>query len=389
MTELAANVLPVQSVSPASLGPGAFRYIDIASIDREQKAIVNPALVDNQDAPSRARQLVSANDVLVSTVRPNLNAVAYVPRELDGAVASTGFTVLRPDSRKLDSRYLYHWVRTQRFVDEMTRLATGASYPAVSDSIVKRSEIPLPPVKEQMRIAEVLDRADALRQMRRIAIQKLDSLLQSVFLDMFGDPNSNPKKINQSRFGDVFKSVRYGTGSPPEYVESGNPFIRATNVKRGTVIRKDLKFISDDEAKKIAKCKVSFGDLVVVRSGVNSGDSAMIPKEFDGAYAAYDLVVELDYHDAVFYNFLINSAFGKQSMRKVTRRAAQPHLNADQLREMVFFRPSEPRRGHFVAVHERIDTVRSKFTLELENLNNLFNSIQQRAFNGELFQEDK
>src|SRR5262245_18036513 len=107
-----------------------FEYIDIASIDREQKTVTSTTRTRAPDAPSRARQIVQKGDVLVSTVRPGLNAVALVPASLDGAIASTGFTVLRCDERRLHGPYLFHWVRGSAFMDEMVRLATGASYPA-------------------------------------------------------------------------------------------------------------------------------------------------------------------------------------------------------------------------------------------------------------------
>jgi type I restriction enzyme, S subunit len=149
--------------------------------------------IDSHEAPSRARQLVAKDDVLVSTVRPNLNAVAYLEEEFDGATASTGFCVLRAKSNKLDSRYLYYWVHITYFIDDMVRESTGASYPAVSDSIIKKNEIPLPPIEEQKRIAAILDKADRVRRKRQEAIRLTEELGRSIFLDMFGDPVTNPK----------------------------------------------------------------------------------------------------------------------------------------------------------------------------------------------------
>ncbi len=267
----------------------------------------------------------------------------------------------------------------------MIERSTGGAQPNISQDIIRNLEIPLPPLPEQRRIAEVLDKADALREKRRLALQKLDTLLQSVFVEMFGDPVKNPKGLEKSRFGNIFKSVRYGTGSPPAYIANGNPFIRATNIKTGTVILKDLKFISDEDAKKIEKCRVSYGDLIVVRSGVNSGDCAMIPKKFDGAFAAYDLIVELGLYDAIFYNYLINSDFGKQTIGKLTRRAAQPHLNAEQLSSIKFIRPNPAETERFVLFYQKVEELKGKFNFELSKLENLFQSLQQKAFKGELF----
>lgn len=172
--------------------PREIDYIDLSSVDNELKSITSPSKVDSVDAPSRARQLVATGDVLVSTVRPNLNAVAVVPPSLDGATASTGFAVLRPGS-EVDGRYLYHWTRSSAFVSDMVRKATGASYPAVSTAIVKRSDLPLPPLEEQRRVAAILDQADALRMLRRSTAALVDELEQSVFFEIFGHPLGNPQ----------------------------------------------------------------------------------------------------------------------------------------------------------------------------------------------------
>ncbi len=97
---------PVQSANPAYIfGGDEFSYIDITAIDRENRAISNPQVFTGSDAPSRARQLIKAGDILVSTVRPNLNTVAVVGRDFDGAIASTGFCVLRVKDGQLDSNY--------------------------------------------------------------------------------------------------------------------------------------------------------------------------------------------------------------------------------------------------------------------------------------------
>jgi type I restriction enzyme S subunit len=131
-------------------------YIDISSIDNRSKSITSPMRLLGRDAPSRARQRVKANDVLVATVRPYLNAVAMVPPALDGAVCSTGFTVLRAEAT-LDPNYLFLFVRSPRFVQELSDLVQGALYPAVTDRDVRDQRLLLPSVAEQRRIAQALN----------------------------------------------------------------------------------------------------------------------------------------------------------------------------------------------------------------------------------------
>ncbi|MEO0485534.1 MAG: restriction endonuclease subunit S [Pseudomonadota bacterium] len=234
----------VQTWDPRKQGAGTtLRYIDIGSVSQIEKVIENPPTIQAEEAPSRARQIVKAGDILISTVRPNLNAVALVPDELDGATASTGFSILRPDNAHLTRNYLFHWVRTQAFISEMMRQATGQSYPAVSDKIVKASKIPLPPLEEQRRIAGILDQADALRRLRNRALDKLNTLGQAIFHEMFGDISRNCKNLPQLSLTDAltFKTGKLDSNAA---VEGGRyPFF--TCAKEASTID---KFAFDGEA---------------------------------------------------------------------------------------------------------------------------------------------
>ena len=206
-TPLGSCVLRVETWNPLRAAPDEeFRYIDLSAVDQDTKSITEAREIACAEAPSRARQLVRTGDVLVSTVRPNLNGVARVPNDLNGATASTGFCVLRPDPEKLSGRYLFHWVKSAAFVGDMVSKATGASYPAVSDRIIFESLFPLPPLGEQRRIAAILDQAETLRTQRRTALALLDSLTQSLFLDMFGDALASDER---TPMGELVSEFRY------------------------------------------------------------------------------------------------------------------------------------------------------------------------------------
>jgi type I restriction enzyme S subunit len=131
------------------------RYIEISGIDRATKKIVEAPEVAPADAPTRARQWVKPEDVLVSLTRPNLNAVALVPDWLDGAVASTGFDVLRANS--VLPKWLHYRVRSQAFVMDVCAGLQGVVYPAIRPKDVRAHRFPLPPIGEQERLVEVLD----------------------------------------------------------------------------------------------------------------------------------------------------------------------------------------------------------------------------------------
>lgn len=146
------------TIEPTQRVPAAkdeFIYIDIASVDRNSKSITSPQALRGDKAPSRARKVIQTGDVLVSMTRPNLNAVALVPAELDSQIASTGFDVLRPNG--VDPRWVFGLVRSQDFIRTMSDLVQGALYPAVRSRDVRAYKAPVAPLAEQMRVADKLD----------------------------------------------------------------------------------------------------------------------------------------------------------------------------------------------------------------------------------------
>jgi len=153
-----------------------FRYIDISSVDSTRKRIVEAKTLLGKDAPSRARQVILENDVIVATTRPNLNAVAIVPPELNNHICSTGFCVLRATDRIVPD-FLFAFVRHESFVKALSDLVKGALYPAVNDKQVKAVTIPLPPLPEQKRIAAILnEQMAAVERARKAAEGELEAI---------------------------------------------------------------------------------------------------------------------------------------------------------------------------------------------------------------------
>lgn len=146
----------VDAVNPKTEPTRQFTYLDIASIDNSIQRISEPKVYFGKEAPSRARQLVKANDVLLSTVRPYLKNIALVDKRYDGQIASTGFCVIRA-SRIANPKLLFHFIQTKGFLNLLNRMQRGTSYPAVRDSDVMSQGFPLPPLPEQHRIVAKIE----------------------------------------------------------------------------------------------------------------------------------------------------------------------------------------------------------------------------------------
>lgn len=170
-TTLGAVTAPRVEQSGPNPQDDEFVYIDIGCVDVALKTIVTRQMLRTRDAPSRARQRVNAGDILVSMTRPNLNAVAVVSAEFDGAICSTGFHVLRPVL--VPSSLLLAVVRSTSFIEAMTERVQGALYPAIRPDDIRSFGFDLAPEFEQTRIVAKLDAFFALTAAVRARVEQL------------------------------------------------------------------------------------------------------------------------------------------------------------------------------------------------------------------------
>lgn len=367
-----------------------FNYIDLSAIDQDSKLIVGMREVSCKEAPSRARQLVAKDDILVSTVRPNLNGVGQVPDYLDGATASTGFCILRPRSSLLDGRFLFHWVKSPVFIADMVNKATGASYPAVSDRIILESFLPFPPLPEQKRIADILDCADSLRVKRRVALYKLDELVQSVFIEMFGDPVAN---INGWKIVPLSEyTTKIGSGATPRggksaYKTSGISLIRSLNVRDGEFNHKDLAFIDEQQATKLSNVQVEKNDVLLNITGASVARVCRVPDLVLPARVNQHVSIirpNSDLNSVFLEQLLLSSSMKKKLLRISGAGATREAITKAQLEEFEVILPPLSLQQEFAQIIATIEKQRSLHKASLAELDELFASLQYRAFRGEL-----
>lgn len=383
-------VEPVHTWNPKIEGPDIdFCYIDIASVSQLEKRIVSTTRIVGSEAPSRARQLVSAGDVLVSTVRPNLNAVAYVSNDQDGATASTGFSILRPTRETLYGRYLFHWVRCPSFITEMVRNATGQSYPAVSDRIVKSSHIPLPPLEEQKVIAATLDKGDALRRLRQQAIDRLNTLSQSIFIEMF--PQEVLSELPNVLVNDVSRDMRTGPfGSQllhSEFTDTGVAVLGIDNVVTNEFAWAKPRHISSIKYKSLKRYTVRGGDVLITIMGT-CGRCAVVPDNIPLAINTKHLCCISVRRDKILPEFLKAVFLWDRGVARQlgveAKGAVMPGLNMGIIKKLKIPLPPMEMQKKLI---DRLQAVRKcldSSNTSVAKTEVFFVSLQQRAFAGEL-----
>lgn len=381
-------VLPVSTWNPVRDAPNAeFAYIDLGSVDNQAKQITASQTLVGHNAPSRARQLVCAGDVLVATVRPNLNGVCHIPRELDGATASTGFCVLRADGKRLHDRYLFHWVRDPAFVDDMVRKATGASYPAISDRIVLNSGIPLPPLAKQKHLAAILDQADELRRKRRKILEELEHLGRSVFAKMFGAVESKSRRWPEYSLDDLSSKITDGEHLNPPFSGLGMPIVMAGNVGQRHVDLSTAKRVSEELGQRFRKkCAPQRGDLLLVSRGATIGRLCVVDSDLPFCLMGSVILIKprLELVSSRFIVSLLKIPAMQSRLYNASGASAQQAIYLKDVKRIRCPVPPLALQREFGGWLTQIDIDIDLAQKHLDQLDTLFASLQHRAFRGEL-----
>ena len=367
------------SRNPTKFPDQNFVYVDVAGVDNKTKQISGARTLIGADAPSRARKVIRSGDVLVSTVRPNLNAVAVVPESLDGQVASTGFCVLRATPRVLPE-YLFNFVRSQTFVDNLNQLVAGALYPAVTDGQVLDQKLPVPAVAEQRRIVDLLSRAEGIVRLRREAQQKAAELVPAIFIDMFGDPATNPSGWPKSLFGEVGTLDRGKSRHRPRDAAAlyggSYPFIQTGDVANsGGRIRHYLAAYSEAG---LAQSRLWRAGTLCITIAANIAKTGVL--EFDSCFP--DSVVGFIPGNRVRVGFVQAwLGFLQPTLEANAPQAAQKNINLEILRALPIPVPPTVLQDVFIERCERVISVQRQQQDATAAAQAAFSALLARSFN--------
>lgn len=341
-----------------------------------------PRTITETGLAKSSATMLPAQSVLFSSRAP----IGHVAINTVPMCTNQGFKSFVPDPTQVFADYLYYWLRAHKV--QLQSLGNGATFKEISKNVISKVELPLPPLPEQRRIAAILDKADALRQKRREAIAKLDQLLESVFLEVFGDPVTNPKGWKTRLVSECCERVTVGIVVKPAsyYVDNGVPALRSINVGSGQIIRNNLIEIDRvAHETKLSKTILHEGDVIVVRSG-QPGRAAIVPKNLNGANAIDLLIATPDKRiiTAQYLSAVLNSAAGKRLVLTEQRGQVQKHLNVKQLADAQLPMPPMPEQLRFSRILSAVEAEKEKVLFSEARIEALNRAIQQRAFAGQL-----
>lgn len=310
--------------------------------------------------------------------------VGEVSQLLFDATTNQAVCSIIPDDSLCDVNYLYRYLQAQK--DNLLNLRVGGGQPNISQGIIKDLIVPLPPLEEQRRIASILDKADEIRQKRQQAIEKLDELLQATFIDMFGDPIKNEKGWSIGTIGDMLESVKYGSSDKAE-LEGEVPILRMNNITySGEMNLKDLKYIKQEQADE--KYLVHQGDILFNRTNSKElvGKTAVYYGPEPMAYAGYLVRGRtLPEHIPEYISGFLNSSWGKSTLQSMCKSIiGMANINAKEFQSISLPIPPSELQLQFKKKVYAIREHKLKLKIQLHQYDELFNALQQKAFNGTL-----
>ncbi|MFM5981471.1 MAG: restriction endonuclease subunit S [Sphaerospermopsis kisseleviana] len=387
-----AKLNEVANIERMSIQPKQIKdetiYVGLEHIEKGGRFIGLKTVKNGELASSKFQ--FTKRHILYGKLRPYLAKIACP--EFSG-ICSTDILPILPKSN-VDRKFLFHFLRQPKIVDYANSQAVGINLPRLSPSVLTNLEIPLPPLEEQKRIAEILDQAEELRRKRKEAIAQLDTLTQSIFLEMFGDPVVNPKGWEQLPFAELLTNIDSGW-SPVclDHPVSGEEW---GVLKLGAVTWCEYDHTQNKalppNVEPDPNLEVKTGDLLFTRK--NTYDlvgACVLVRETPPRLMMSDLIFRFRLRadanvNPCFLHQLLIYPTKRRNIQKLAGGSASsmPNISKAKLQTTLIEVPPLSLQKEFAQRVEAVEELKKSHRASLLELDALFASLQHRAFKGEL-----
>ncbi|WP_414552762.1 restriction endonuclease subunit S [Anabaena sp. CCY 0017] len=382
VAEVVTGTTPLTS-HPEYYG-GSIPFIGPAELGKVESITQSPKSL-SPDGAKQAR-LLPAETVLVCCIGATIGKVGFSGTQL---ATNQQINALVCNKDIVFPRYVFHYCRTLESL--IRHQGASTTLPLLPKGRFQEIEIPIPPLEEQKRIAEILDRAEELRAKRREAIAQLNTLTQSIFFEMFGNSVNN---FNIATIEEVAAKSQYALSSGPfgsnltsqHYVDDGVIILRGLNVTGNRLNLESLKFISQEKAKELARSEVKPGDIVVVAVG-SSGLAYQIPSSLPRAIMSQNfnkITPDLQKVNATYLTFCINTSIVQNQINQKITDTVRTFLSLTKLKTIKIPLPPLSLQQEFARRIQSVEKLKASHRASLSELDALFASLQHRAFRGEL-----
>ena len=307
------------------------------------------------------------------------------------AVSTDCFVIQPKDKKRVFSKFVYYYLSGNMNILENGFKGAGLKH--ISKDYLENIEIPLPNLATQQRIAAILDQADAIIQNNRAIVQKYDALTQSLFLDMFGDPVKNEKGWEKRKLNDFLEVlVDVGSNGGNDWVSANIKMkdeedyalmIRTVNLNKND-FENNLKYVSEETYNLFKKTKVYGGEIIMNKIG-SAGEFWLMPYlNRPVSLGLNQLMMTFKNLDKFYFYFYFSTNYGKKLINSKLNGATTKSITKTALRDLDILYPPMELQNQFAERVAMIEAQKQQAQLELAKSEELFASLLQRAFNGEL-----
>jgi type I restriction enzyme, S subunit len=329
---------------------------------------------------------VKAGDILISLVG-TFGKVLVVPDIFEPGIINPRLVRLSLNPKLIDPYFFCRFFRSPLAQTQMSLQSHGGTMDILNAKNISELFVPLPPLEEQRRIAAILDKADAVRRKRKEAIALTEELLRSAFLDMFGDPVTNPKGWDIVELYKLLTFITTGSrGWAKFYASEGRLFLRIQNVKDGKLLLEDVAYVNPPDSAEARRTRVQEGDVLLSMTA-DLGRTAVIPKGLQPAYINQHLAI-LRLNQKLISPFylaaFLSSVGGRLQITRLNREGVKAGLNFDDVKSLHILLPPINMQKKYEDFCKHQTEILSQYKQSSDAAQNLFNSLLQKAFRGEL-----
>ncbi|WP_296130212.1 restriction endonuclease subunit S [Pseudomonas sp. Ga0074129] len=382
--------LVTKGTTPTSVGfdfaEHGVPFLRIQNISGSTVSLDDVLYIEENTHNALGRSKIRPGDFLI-TIAGTIGRTAIVPPGFPESNCNQAVAILRFDEAKLWPKFLLYWLSTEDATGQISGRKVTATISNLSLGQIKELEIPLPPLSEQKRIADILDKADAIRRKRQQAIHLADDFLLAVFLDMFGDPATNPKGWEVSSLDQHLEFLTSGSrGWAKYYSDSGSKFIRIQNVGKNKLLLTDMAYVNAPKGAEAARTKIQTGD-VLLSITADLGRSSVVTSDIEDGYVNQHLAIlrlKKDELNSRYLSAYLSSDAGVRQFFVKNKSAVKAGINFSDIRSLEIQVPPISLQRSYENLYERVMGFQLKQSENLDVAEATFSSLSQKAFSGQL-----
>ena len=393
LSEVAAMMTDGDWIESKDQSPNGIRLLQVGNIgkgfyiDKSERAkYISEITFSNLKCTE-----VIEGDILISRLPDPVGRACIVPHHNIKLITAVDCTIIRLNSQLCNKHYLLHYLCSPQYFWQIEKYVVGTTRSRISRKNLQTISVPLPPLPVQQQIADVLDQANVLLEKRKAQIEKLDLLVKSRFLEMFGDPLTNPMGWETRPLFATLEAgstVTYGIVQTGDNVKDGVPVFRPIDIVSGRIpLRSELKCTTKEISSKYKRTLLKGYELLITVRG-SIGDTFQVTPEFEGCNVARNIVplrIDTRYLLYPFMEGLFGQSATKQVIAELTKGIALQGLNMSEFREINIIIPPLELQNNFVNFVSAANKSKVEMQRGLDTLELLYKSLMQKCFSGEMF----